>query len=321
MTVIFVANTANEVGGVSFSTDDVEAHDPDYASEDIRFNLSDNSSSIANLAFSSNETDVWFHFRVHTPATQFSERSTADGYWLYFMDQDNNTCAGVDILNGRLYLEVQGNEEPNPIILQENTTYTIDIHVEISGSDMTISFYTNEVLDQTHTAGRGSATAFSGVRLEHNDMSRFGGYVSYSEFLAATVDTRGMRVCTMLPSADGTETDFDGDYTALLSPFDANSALGFNNGDISTFEIENYSGAASPSSIDFVVLKHLTRKGSSGPQNAKPVVRVGSTNYEGSQFSPENEFGLAVWDENPDTNAGWTVSDVNALEIGMKAET
>lgn len=321
MTVIFVANTANEVGGSCISTSDTEAHDPNYASEDIRFNLDDNAANVADLRFESQETNVWFHFRVFTPTTQFSQQSTADGFWFSFRDQNDNSCAGVDILNGILYIEVQGNENPNGIVLLNGTLYDIDVHLEISGSDMTISFYINGVLSQTHTSGRGAATAISGVRLEHLDMSRFGGYISYSEILAATVDTRGMRVCELRPNSNGAETDFVGSFSGLLSPFDAGSVLGFNNGDISTFGVENYSGAANPSSIDFVVIKHLTRSGSAGPQNARPIARVNSLNYEGAQFSPSNDFKLSVWGNNPNTSVAWTVSDVNALEIGMKAET
>jgi len=56
-----------------------------------------------------------------------------------------------------------------------------------------------------------------------------------------------------------------------------------------------------------------------------PVVRIASTNYQGTGFSPSTnnvyETGSHTWTTNPNTAVAWTVAEVDALNAGIIKNT
>lgn len=66
------------------------------------------------------------------------------------------------------------------------------------------------------------------------------------------------------------------------------------------------------------------RKDDSGTRSIRQVVRIGGTDYEGAAekaLSTSYDYAKDVLDENPDTSAPWTVSDINSAEFGFKVSS
>lgn len=62
-------------------------------------------------------------------------------------------------------------------------------------------------------------------------------------------------------------------------------------------------------------------KGVGSAGTVQPFLKIGGTNYDSpSQSAPATDWKYVryIWDENPDTGSAWTVTEVNALEFGLK---
>jgi hypothetical protein len=73
-------------------------------------------------------------------------------------------------------------------------------------------------------------------------------------------------------------------------------------------------------SIKAVCAVYLARKEDPDPASFEPLVRVGSTNYAGTNQLPLVTYAFHEyrWQINPATSAAWTVAEVNAMEAGIR---
>jgi hypothetical protein len=62
------------------------------------------------------------------------------------------------------------------------------------------------------------------------------------------------------------------------------------------------------------------RKDDAGTRIIRPLLRIGSTNYETADVSVGDTYVMRPdgWSVNPATSAAWTVADVNALAVGAR---
>jgi hypothetical protein len=92
-------------------------------------------------------------------------------------------------------------------------------------------------------------------------------------------------------------------------------------------EVDTYALSDLPSeaaTIKCVQVHCRARKeGSATPQNINLAVRTtGGDAYSADQALAENFMGHKnIWALNPGTAAAWTVSEVNAMEAGVKSKT
>ena len=92
------------------------------------------------------------------------------------------------------------------------------------------------------------------------------------------------------------------------------------NDEIDTYSLANL--GVSPYSVKAVqVLARARKEGASTPQNIALVVRTGSTDYPSSDQGLGTNFKghVNLWEQNPNTAAAWTESDVNGLQPGVKS--
>jgi hypothetical protein len=88
-----------------------------------------------------------------------------------------------------------------------------------------------------------------------------------------------------------------------------------------TYAAEDLPAAAN--SVDAVMVSGVAAQQAEGAWDARSVVRTGSTDYEGSDCliaHRQKEFSYR-WATNPNTASAWLTSEVNGMEIGMKAVT
>lgn len=146
----------------------------------------------------------------------------------------------------------------------------------------------------------------------------------YSEWIASTDNNISYRFYMNPPNAAGTHTAWSGAYTDI-------DEVGINTSDFissatadqkSTFKAAART-FASPVEVKAVVVSFYGRKGSSGPTQVAPLLRVGGTDYEmttralGFGYKPFT----AIVETNPVTGVAFTrteANDVN-LEFGFKS--
>jgi hypothetical protein len=64
----------------------------------------------------------------------------------------------------------------------------------------------------------------------------------------------------------------------------------------------------------------VEQKDDSGTKFMRTVARTGGTDYVGSSVALAESWAgrFEVWSENPGTTAAWTVTEINALEVGQE---
>lgn len=92
--------------------------------------------------------------------------------------------------------------------------------------------------------------------------------------------------------------------------------------DIDTFDMEELvadKGITSNSSI-VAVSSHIYAKEMGAGSQMKPVLRIDSTDYEGSTITLQGGTldYQTIYDVSPDTSTAWSISEIDAIEAGVK---
>lgn len=133
-----------------------------------------------------------------------------------------------------------------------------------------------------------------------------------------------VRVQTNYPNANGDVNNFTS-YGAsnnwqcvnqIISDDDATYSASGHIGDKDLYRIQpfNFTGAI------FGVQASITyRKDDVGVRTIAPLVRIGTTDFEGNQFVCGSDYKIAskIWETNPFDDSSWTISGVNNAEFGV----
>ena len=194
---------------------------------------------------------------------------------------------------------------------------TIDLHVYTDGSGSHADLYLNSgLISSVSIAGdynTGLRTAVIGA-----PWATTLAFSCWSEIVIANFDTRGLRVKTLAPSADGYHTEALGAYTDVddVQP-DLGGFLFTATGQRQTFQTP---GLPSVSGIRAVAL--CARAASDGTNQLKSLVRIGGVDYLGGTVtvSPASLPSQVIYTEDPSTTSPW-VSDLSAVEFGFQSVT
>lgn len=142
-------------------------------------------------------------------------------------------------------------------------------------------------------------------------------------YIADDATRRGdCRIDVLLPNGAGTHADWTGAATDVDDPAtpddDTTYATTATAGHRSTFALGAL--AAGAVSVKGVAVNHRMRKDDAGARTARAMVRSGATDDPSDTFSVSDSYAWrqALWDDNPDTGAAWSVAAVNALEAGAE---
>lgn len=137
------------------------------------------------------------------------------------------------------------------------------------------------------------------------------------------------RIETLYPSGAGNYTDFvangAGTNWGCVSEHPADDDTTFvssnNVNDIDSYAFTNPSGT--PTAIFAIQANMRARKDNAGTRTFGRLVRISGTDYVGSGFALGTNYSLfrEIIEQNPNTNAAWTSSDINGLEAGVKVLT
>src|SRR6056297_1098999 len=323
MALLFLANTAAEVGGNANKVTSTLVRDTNYADEEIRVNTSVSGSDPFNINDFTEVDNIWVHFRLKTSgfSSQFS-----DGFWMTFRDATGDAVARIEVQDGNFQLRAFGTSTVtgSNIAFSDGVTRTVDINVDLSGSDIVITMYYGSTQQGQVTATKNGQSGVDNVVFDHVDVSASNdGYFVYSEIIVADENTRGLRLATLTPDGDGAESDWNGDFNAVQDPNDGNFLTADTNGDRQSFTLSAYNGVATTSTVRSVVVKSIvTADPNGGPQNYNDFLRLGSTNYDGAASkSADGSRQMTFFDDDPATSLPWDTADFASLESGLLAVT
>jgi len=181
-----------------------------------------------------------------------------------------------------------------------------------------VSIFTYTASD-TDTDSAVGSVKFSGVTTNTRELN-------VSQVIIADESTVGWKLQTLYPDANGANTAWTGDYTAVdEAVYSSGDFIESNTlNQIETYTTSNINGAYSSYNVKAVaVAARASNDSGSAINDLQMVVRHGSTNYTSANVGltkDGNEYSVqAVWNTNPGTAAAWTQTDVNAVEVGVKA--
>jgi len=228
----------------------------------------------------------------------------------------------VNMSNGLLALGISGN----------GSTYTtgtysgrltvavvdFDFEVDVTGSDVTVKFYHNQILHTSATiSNTGSLGIARSLTFAPVDALLINQKLFMSEFLVADVDTRGARVSLLQPTTTGGYTDWDGVF-AELSDDDASTGMTSDTAtDRVSANLDTYAGGAS---IAAVLGVSRVARGASGPTRSRHFLRKSATNYNGigKDLDLAPKFIVETWDLDPVDSAAWTSTKLSGYELGLQ---
>lgn len=268
--------------------------------------------------------DIWFHYRIG--GQPFDNAS------LKFLTIVDSTLQGILRLETNTSTEVFMSYWDGATWV-EGTKFssldalgaTIDLHCKIDGVAGEFSWWFNGTEMQTITGDTDHfASSISYIQLQtwQNFIK-----VRGSEVIIADEVTVGMRVATLDPTGNGTNTAWTGSYTDIdeISVSDADFITSSTANEVETFTLSDLSLLAASMIPVCVVNSFRGSIGATGPQNLQTVVRSGGTDYPSSSlsgltssFSGGHQIILA---DNPATASPWTPSEIDALEAGVKSIT
>ncbi len=249
-----------------------------------------------------------------------------------FMDSTSFQCSLMVDSVGHLYF-TNGNNgtqlgSTGTTILALSTWYHIETKITINNTTGSFTVKLNGVTEI-------SATSVNTRTTSNNTCNRFllpGTRNYYDDFFI--LDTTGSanndfigdnKVETLLPNAAGNYSQWTpssgANYTtvnetAVNDDTNYNSTATANN--IDTYNFGNLVNVAT--GIRGICINEHVRKDNAGTKTIAPVIRISSTDYVGNTVSAIDSYYIAlqIYEQNPNTTASWTNTDINNAEFGIK---
>ncbi|PQO22065.1 FscB [Rhodobacteraceae bacterium WD3A24] len=330
--VLHLGHQPADLAGVTSTniSTDAEGFDPDLDVNCLKFVGNEDTSQPFSFGFDAPAGDLWFQFRMRTPD---DDRVGFEYNYDPIVSFHNGEeligrLVGDDGSGDTIYVEAHGDstvEGSSSYTLGTALTVWVDIRVSV-GSDITIEFYADGVLQSSATAantgGKGKPT-----HITFNNPSQTWYSINVTWYIAHLavldgVSTINRRFARQTPNTLGSYDQWSGDIASL------------GDGDILTRMTSDAAGqrqnvtltgptGPTGAPISGVHLKAVAQAGTSGPGSLAGSLRIGTTDYDEASVSLNSDVpGKAIfsWDQNPDTSAAWTDADLPD-EIGLLSAT
>lgn len=212
-----------------------------------------------------------------------------------------------------------------------NAEVRFDVRCHIDGSAGNFEFYVNNSLvssttgDTLHTAD----TTIDNVVLEHSS-GVTGRYHIFADLMVDTADTRGLYMEEMLPTSNGTNTDWVGSETDIDETMNgvnlANYIEGQADGDVETFNMTAVDAGYSGYSVEGVAVLTTAQAVASPGLHLEGHLYKSATGYDSDN---SDQPAASTWaryalefENDPATAAAWaSIAAVDAYEFGLKVST
>jgi hypothetical protein len=218
------------------------------------------------------------------------------------------------------------------IVTSSNTTNYFELKVVIHDSAGSVELRQNEVVVASATSidtKNGGTGAANQVKIRMGD-NNTGGASFYIDDLYVDDSTYNgdIRAEVIIPNGNGNYSDFvgsDADQTdnyLLVDEIPHNSDTDYVESntpdDVDTYTMGDLVTTAG--NVIAVITHVVAKKDNAGSRSVIPVIRIGSTDYDGSSNSVSTDYinYSEVLLQSPATTNDWTISEINGMEYGEK---
>lgn len=275
--------------------------------------------------------EMWFHFRsgaTNTGAERANREimtifnSSGVGVMRLFQNSATAPNKVLQRWNGSAWVDIG---TAKTVVTSDSPTY--DFQCRINATTGKFAWWVNGVLQEEIT---GNTSYFAGAACDYVELAGWGATNDrrVSECIMADESLIGWRLATLAPTGPSlTNTAWTGALAEINKTVvsDATFITSATADQVETFVQANPSGPAALLSPRAVITSFRGRTPVGGIENIQHCVRIGATNY----FSA-NETGLTtsfsnghqeVWENNPNTSAEWTQTNLNDVEGGVRSRT
>jgi hypothetical protein len=336
MAVLAVATEANHVeasgGGANLLVTDSPAGCFESAVSRCAFDI-DTTHNYALPTFTAT-TDVWVHYVLYRANAsgeriiwQLADGTNGDTNGCFRMRQTDATTMVLQYYTGGAWTDVG-----TITGCQADTLETYDVHINIGATETQYRVWRggSSVLNTSTN----NSDEFSNVdRLHLADPSSSSPNTSsaqdtrISQVCVADEATVNWKVATLFPNADGTYSDWTGNYSNIdefdYNP-DTNDALKVTDANRkSTFDLSDVDASLSSYTVkDVWVGAHIQNNAASTVTDMQFVLRTNGSDFNSSNVGITKDGQVYRkgynWAVNPDTGQPWTIAELNALEIGIQ---
>lgn len=324
--------TPGSTVGIAFDEVGASEFDSAYARGTI---LASSSTEEPILDLLANYSEFWLHFEVYAVGNlsanggtglsfysaagelQYAFMGTATGGQMHFYKSTNNTTFNTRMGTG-------------DVIFAPSARHVVDVQVKNAASGGIFNVFLNGTLTASFS-GDTSTNGANAVRYIRFRTPTINNTWQISQVVAADMPTVGWKVQELWP-VTGTQT-FN-QWTGTFSDCDdfglnfakADSIYANTNGFTESFVVNDVPAGASNMFVAAVAIsaRAVTAVGSA-VQTFTPGVEVGGVFYEGGDYvitpTDGEQIIQTIFHQNPATASGWTQSNVNAMQIGVRAKT
>ena len=199
--------------------------------------------------------------------------------------------------------------------------YRIDIYLKVHSTEGRIVVYVDgtKIIDftgNTMPTGTGNMIARMGI-------ARYLTNTTYSAMIISDIDSRPYNFYQLLPTGNGDETAWTGDYTSVdeTGINDADAITSTAVGSVETFTFPDLPSDLNSLELLTVILSGRAQ-GSGSPGEIMGIARISTTNHESpGEYETSPNYLPQQWrfDLNPSTGLPWIGSQVNSAQFGVKA--
>lgn len=324
MTILHVGSSTADFNTVVAADGTTGSEVVASCSEGVRFGPGDGN-MVIDVATSS---EMWVAF------TLYRRGSSTD--FVQFIDQSWNTSTGG------LQIDISSDVEADAAIsstlvtnlgsggtVNEDTRIRFDIQLIWDNSSGIVNVWLDgtQVINFTGDTIRQSYSGVDRILFQHRPTSVSTNADSIiSGIIISTQDTRDYTLVQAPIDGAGGETDFGGAFTDIDDVGnDTNNFITSNtNGDRATFTTDYPSAYTSGYQVVASVVSFSARAfDTPAVTQCAPVNRIGGTSYDGSTVTTPTNYGVVqeVFSVNPADSSAWDISDLQSLEVGVKAIT
>ena len=278
--------------------------------------------------FVPNLSELWLRFAYSRSSSYYSGD-------LLTIIYSNTNIAKIALANGVPILQVGGNTvaTASSVVVLAWTYYLFEVHYKLGTSDGIFELKVDGVLAAQYT---GNTNTVSAPHITTTLFYNQGGISWWDDFAindpSGSVDNNWCgdgRVILLKPNAAGDATQWTAssgaNYTCVDEGFPANDDTDYvyseTVDDKDLYNLENPS-IPSDSIIRRVWVTARAKKTVSDAAKIALGIKTGGTEYWDSDqdlLTSYKNFQTAEWRQNPSTSSDWTISDLNDLQVGIKA--
>lgn len=235
----------------------------------------------------------------------------------------NTTSKKIEVTRGATLVDTGTH------LLNQNTTYLIEIHAKIADAGGAIDVKVDGVSDITFSGDTkvGADTQFNSAVLGYVVTPYASAYCYFDNFIMDDAAWIGdTKIQKILPTGAGNSTNWTPSAGNNWDCVDERPASDADYVSINAVDtVDTYAAGNMAGSIDSVKCVQIQSRtesdGAPTPTNLKLVVRSGATDYlSADKAVPAAPAGLSnLWELNPNGSVAWTETTVNALELGIKS--